>query len=205
MIEIVKTNDYKDFTNLLIQEYKDKEKFLAWQEAFAAECNKLETAIFELMEEYNIDHGMGIQLDIIGNILGLPRYGRNDESYKTILKIKAEINSSSGTPEAIIKTAEKLYNATDVQLVFIYPAKIQLWQNGDIGIFLDYNLELDIPGDLMELDDGGILQVYQADDISEDLINQVIPSGVGLILTYNLILDDGGFLELDDGGIMIVA
>jgi len=205
MIEIIQTSDYKDFTDLLIQKYKDKEKFVLWQQTFAEECNKLETAIFELMQEYNIDNGVGEQLDIIGKILGLSRYGRSDTSYRTILKIKAEVNFSSGTPEAIIKTAQKLYNASDVQLTFVYPAKIQLWQNGDIGIFIEYNMELDVPGDLMELDDGGILILWQADDISEDLINQVLPAGVNLLLAYSLILDDGGFLELDDGEFMIVT
>ncbi len=205
MIEIVQNSDYKDFTDLLIQQYKEKPNFVLWQKAFADECNKIEQAIFELINEFNIDNGEGITLDIIGKILGLERQGRVDEAYRTLLKIKAEINFSSGTPEAIIKTAINLYNATDVQLVNIPPAKIQLWQDGDIGLFLEYDLELDVPGDLMELDDGGTMILWQPDDIAEDLLYRVLPSGVGLLLAYNLILDDDGFMELDDGEFMIVT
>ena len=66
-------------------------------------------------------------------------------------------------------------------------------------------MELDVPGDLLELDLGDILLLWQDDDIAEDLINQVLPSGVGLLLAYSLILDDGGFMELDDGEYMIVT
>lgn len=205
MIDIVQNSDYKNFTDLLIQQYKEKPNFVLWQEAFANECNKLETAIFELLNEFNIDNGSGITLDIIGKVLGLERQGRIDEAYRTLLKIKAEINFSSGTPEAIIKTAISLYNATDVQLVTIPPAKIQLWQDGDIGLYLEYDLELDVPGDLMELDDGGTMILWQPDDIAEDLLYQVLPAGVGLLLAYNLILDDGGFMELDDSEFMIVT
>lgn len=204
MIDIIQTSDYKDFTDLLIQQYKEKTKFKAILNAVANRCNDIETAIFELINEFNIENGSGIQLDIIGNILGLARNGRNDEAYKTLLKIKAEINFSSGTPETIIKTAQKLYNATDVQLDFIYPAKVQLWQDGDIGLYLFYELEID-GGDMMLLDDGGFVDLWLPDDVAEDLINQVIPSGVGLILASSLILDDGGFMELDDGEFMIVS
>jgi hypothetical protein len=205
MIELVKNTDYKDFNNLLIQQFKEKPKFKAILDAIANKCNDIEDAIFELINEYNIENGSGIQLDIIGKILGLNRDGRNDTAYKTLLKIKAEINFGSGTPETIIKTVQKLYNATDVQIDFVYPAKIQLWQDGDIGLFLLYDLELDVPGDLMELDDGGTMVLWQADDIAEDLINQVIPAGVGLLLASSLILDDGGFMELDDGEFIIVT
>jgi hypothetical protein len=205
MTPLVQTSDYKNFLDLLIQQYLEKPKFKGILEAVGNQCNNIETAIFELIDEYNIENGSGIQLDIIGKILGLNRDGRSDESYKTLLKIKAEINFSSGTPEAIIKTAQKLYNATDVQIAFVYPAKVQLWQNGDIGIFLEYDMELDVPGDLMLLDDGGTMILWQADDIAEDLIYQVLPSGVDLLLASNLILDDGGFMELDDTEFMIVT
>lgn len=205
MAPLIQTSDYKDFLGLLIQEYKEKPNLKGILEAVGNQCNDIETAIFELIDEYNIDNGSGIQLDIIGKILGLERNGRVDDAYKTLLKIKAEINFSSGTPEAIIKTAQKLYNATDVQIRFVYPAKVQLWQDGDIGIYLEYDMELDVPGDLLELDDGGTMVLWQADDIAEDLIYQVLPAGVDLLLAANLILDDGGFVELDDGEFMIVT
>lgn len=205
MIDLIQNSDYKDFLDLLIQQYKEKPKFKAILEAIGNQCNNIETAIFELINEYTIENGSGVQLDIIGKIIGLNRDGRSDIAYKTLLKIKAEVNFSSGTPEAIIKTAQKLYNATDVQIDFIYPAKVQLWQDGDIGIYLEYDMELDVPGDLLELDDGGTMVLWQADDIAEDLIYQVLPAGVDLLLAYNLILDDSGFMELDDGEFMIVT
>ena len=62
-----------------------------------------------------------------------------------------------------------------------------------------FNLELDVVNDLMELDDGGILELQQPDDIAEDLLFQILPAGVGLLLVSDLILDDETFLFLSDG------
>jgi len=203
-MSIQKIDDYNYNLQFLIQQYKDKEKFRKIIEAMNAKANDLETAQFEIRDNFTIDTAKGVQLDIIGEILGLERDGRDDESYRTLLKVKAEINKSAATPEALIKTATALYNATDVQYVPIYPAKVQLWTDGDIGVYLMFDMELD-DGGLMELDDGGILELQQPDEIAEDLLFEVLPSGVGLILADTLILDDDGFLYLDDGGFMILS
>jgi len=197
--DLVKIDDYTIYTNLLQQQFKDKEKFVAVINALADECEQIEQAIYEFLTEFSIDTAVGEQLDLLGRIVGLNRDGREDASYRTLLKIKIDINFSAGTPEALIKTAVALYEATDVQYVPIYPAKVQLWTNGNIGLYQTFELELDVPGDLMELDDGGILELQLPDDIAEDLLYQILPTGVGLILTDDLILDDGFFLLLSDG------
>lgn len=197
--DLTKISDYNDFLTLLIQNFKDKPKFKQMLSLLADQCNDIETALLELLTAFDIDTAIGEQLNVIGRIVGLERNGRDDESYRTLLKVKIAINFSAGTPESLIQAAVNLYNATDVQYVPIYPAKVRLWTNGDIGLFVTFQLELDVPNDLMELDDGGILEVQQPDDIAEDLLFQILPAGVGLILPDDLILDDNGFLFLSDG------
>ena len=203
--DLQKIPDYEEFLNFLTQQYKTKEKFKAILQASAQQSNDFETALLELRDEYYLSTAIGVQLDVIGDILGLPRDGRDDESYRTLLRVKANLNISAGTPESLITAAVSLYNATKVEYTPIYPAKVQLWTNGDIGIFLDFNMELDVPNDLLELENGDIMLLQQPDDIAEELLFQILPAGVGLILADNLILDDDGFLFLDDGGFIILT
>lgn len=202
--DLEKNDDYKEFIKLLTQQYQTKENFTGILESAADEANEIESAIFEVRDEYYLSTAVGVQLDNIGDILGLTRDGRDDESYRTLLEIKAEINLSAGTPESLIKTASAIYNAENVEYTPLYPAKVQLWTDGDIGIYLFFNAELD-DGGLLELDDGGILQFQQPDEIAEDLLFSVLPAGVGMLLADNLILDDSEFLYLDDGGQLILT
>lgn len=197
--DLVQITDYEVYLNLLIQQFQDKPKFVETLKLLCTQCEDIELAIYEFLTEFGTVNATGVQLDLIGRLVGLNRDGRDDESYRTLLDIKIEINFSAGTPEALIKTAVALYNATEVQYVPIYPAKVQLWQNGDIGLYLEYDLELDVPGDLMELDDGDTMIVFEADDIAEDLLYQIMPSGVGLLIASDLILDANDFLYLSDG------
>lgn len=197
--DLIQISDYDVFLDLLIQQFKDKPKFVQVLQLLTKQCEDIETAIFEFLNEFSIDTAVGAQLDLIGRLVGLNRNGRDDASYRTLLQIKVEINFSAGTPESLLKAAVALYDASNVQYTPIYPAKVQLWTDGDIGLFQVFNLELDVVNDLMELDDGGILELQQPDDIAEDLLFQILPAGVGLLLVSDLILDDETFLFLSDG------
>ena len=202
--DLVQNTQYEDFSSLLLQQYQEKPNFLSVIRSCLDQANDIEQGIIEVRDEFYLSSSVGDQLDIIGQIIGLDRNGRDDDSYRTLLEIKAEINITAGTPESLIKTAVALYNATKVEYKPRYPAKVQLWSNGDIGLYLFYDMELDDTG-LLELDNGDILELQQADDIAEDLLYQILPAGVGLLLADNLILDDNGYLYLDDGGFLITT
>ena len=204
-MDLQQISDYNNFLSLLLDQYKTKENFKSILEAVGEQSNDIETAIFELKDEYDLNTAVGDQLDVIGSIIGLTRDGRIDDNYRILLKVKAEINSSAGTPESLIKTAVALYDATEVEYVPVYPAKVQLWTDGDIGLTVTHEMALDGGTDNMILDDGGILEVETPDDIAEQLLYDILPAGVGLLLADNLILDDTGFLYLDDGGHMILT
>lgn len=202
--EIQKINDYNVNLQLLAEQYKNKEKFKKILEALNTQANNLETALFEIRDNFTIDNAVGIQLDIIGDILGINRNGRDDNSYRILIKLKADINFSAGTPEALIRSALVLFNATEVEYFPIYPAKVRLWVNNDINILLTFNLELD-DGGLLELDDGGTLLGQEPDDTAKNFLLEVLPAGVGILYADNLILDDDNFLYLDAGDHMIVT
>lgn len=203
-MSIEKNTDYREFVQLLAQQWKTKDKFFSMLEKIGIQYNDIEDALFEIKDDLTLATATGIQLDIIGNILGFPREGRDDESYRTILFLKGELNVSAGTPETLIKAAEILYNATRVEYFPIFPAKVRLWTNGTLGLYQFFDMALDAGSDLLLLDDGEPLLLRQADDVNEDFLLRILPVGVDLIVADSLILDDGGFLFLDDGGEMIV-
>lgn len=80
---------------------------------------------------------VGVQLDLIGDILGLPRgldsvtgMLQTDSDYREALYFQVFINRSTGTPEEAIATLKFLTKATLVQYMDSFPAFYQMFTNG---------------------------------------------------------------------------
>jgi len=113
----------------------------------------------------------GVQLDGLGQILGLPRVpGQTDQSYREDLQFQIFVNQSNGTPEEVIFILKYLTEASKVWYDELYPAAYEMATNGLVGLdavrFPGTN-----PSDLV------------------DAIQNVSPAGVSfaaLIATYNV-------------------
>jgi len=114
--EIVKITDYDQILDLLIQQYKDKPKFVAILEAMNDQADDLESALFEIRDNYWLSTAEGDQLDVIGEIQGESRQGRNDTDYRTAIESRIILNNGSGEFETIITAFTDLFGATAVQL-----------------------------------------------------------------------------------------
>ncbi len=125
--DLVKITDYTQYNSLFIQFFKDKTKFIQLQDALARQCEDIEDAIFEFIDEFNIDNGTGDTLDIIGKWLEIDRDGRSDVDYRKVLKVKAIINSGSGEHETVISALTGIYGATKVHLIYLGNANLQIW------------------------------------------------------------------------------
>ncbi len=152
--------------------------------------NELEAAAFALFASMWIDGGSGVQLDAIGAVVGLNRDGRDDANYKTLLKLKAIINNTTGTAEAIISAVRQLYLAQTIYYIPVPPAKIQIFQDGLVGLYLYYLAEL-VGGDILVDDTGTDLYFSEEDNVSENLLYSLLPVGVGLLTAYYLTVDAG--------------
>ena len=115
--EIVKITDYNINNNLLLEQFKSKSLFIEICKTISESSKKLEDAIFEVRDEYWIETAIGIQLDNIGNIVGITRNGRNDTEYRKAIKVQINVNNGSGEPETIITAISGIYGATKVQLI----------------------------------------------------------------------------------------
>lgn len=154
---------------------------------------ELEDAAHSLLSGMWIDGGEGIQLDILGLHIDLARYGKNDTTYKTLLKLKACANTTGGTAPTLIDIVRELYDATEIHYTEIYPAKIQILQNGALGVTTITDLELS-SGDLLVDHTGEVIGVEEPDELPESILLDLLPAGVGMIVGYEFFVEDAGAL-----------
>lgn len=169
MKNLVQITDYDYNLDYLKQEFKSKDKFKGIIQAGNKQAEDIETAIFEIQDNFNIFTGEGAQLDVIGQIIGISRQGLSDSDYRAVLAWKAGINLMAGTVEGIFTSIKNLMGVTYMEYTPRYPAKIQIWFDDDWTVG------------------------------EEDLLQDLMPAGVSLLLAYSLVFDDGGFIYLDTG------
>jgi hypothetical protein len=162
----------------LLEQFRntDVQKLL---EAIDPQFNELEAAAFDLFTKVWLANATGTQLDVLGIHLGLRREGRTDEMYRVLLDLKSKINTSGGTPEIIIETIKFLYNATEAHYTVDPPAKIEVEQDGIIGLLFYSPIELN-GGDMLVDDVGDQLIFAEPDDLAVAILDSVIPVGVKL-------------------------
>ena len=108
--------------DLLVQQFKDKQKINDFLSCILEEAQVLEDAFKQLYELRSLDTAFGAQLDGLGDILALPRNGLDDEDYRIALKFQALLNASKGEPETLIEALKVFTRSTDVQYFELYPA-----------------------------------------------------------------------------------
>lgn len=96
----------------LIEVLKGKPNLSVLASAFLDQLQDVENASFELIDERTIDASVGIQLDRLGQIIGLARGGLSDDDYRSRLKAQIKINRSSGTVEELLEILALLETQT---------------------------------------------------------------------------------------------
>lgn len=59
---------------------------------------RMEDVLWDLHEQRWIDTAIGAQLDVLGDIVGEARQGRDDDTYRLWIRARARANRSRGTP-----------------------------------------------------------------------------------------------------------
>jgi len=142
---------------LLIEQFEQTSPDLnALAAAFIAPFQEEEYVLYDLLTKRNIDDASGVQLDMIGEIVGESRNGRNDETYRTALRLRPILNKSHGEPETLILFLKTKMNTFFIHYYELHPAKVRL----------SFGSILALPSDL------------------QTQIEAIAPAGVGIILTY---------------------
>ena len=104
-------------------------------QAIANQAQDINTQQQLLMTMRYLNTAEGLQLDGLGQILGLARIpGQTDSSYREDLQFQIFINQSHGTPEEVMKILKFITDSSMVWYSELYPAAYQMAANGFVGL-----------------------------------------------------------------------
>lgn len=99
--------------------------------AILTEAQEIQNQEELLYTQRSLDTAEGVQLDGLGQILGLTRTpGESDEVYRQALQFQIFVNRSSGTPEEVMAILKFLTAASKIWYLEIYPAAYQMATDG---------------------------------------------------------------------------
>lgn len=120
---ITKNNDHvEQALAKRIEQFKRKIRFGNLLTSYVAEVQDLEDALFQILDDTNLDSAVGQQLDNIGEIVGEPRNGRDDATYLIAIRARILLNTSEGTIEDIILLILALQSGLEVEILEFFPA-----------------------------------------------------------------------------------
>lgn len=103
----IRSEDHEDRGPLrFLQQFKEKPKLEAWLRTYLRQVQKLEAAVWEVVDLRLLDNATGIQLDRIGRIVGRGRGDMVDEVYRQAIRAQIRINRSEGTPLDLSQVAD---------------------------------------------------------------------------------------------------
>lgn len=114
----------------LLQQYKGKASIEALLDSLGGQqIQDLEDILFGINSRLDIDASIGVQLNNIGVIVGQPRNGKDDATYRLFLKAKAGRNVSEGDIERVISVWKIITGGAAIQIIENFPAEVELFSD----------------------------------------------------------------------------
>jgi hypothetical protein len=103
----------------LLTPFKGKANFEALLASYLKEVQALEDAIYSLIPIDALPILNTAWLDVLGRIVGQPRGGRDNETYRLWIQAKMLVNISGGLPEEMLTIAALVTSATVGSLLLV--------------------------------------------------------------------------------------
>lgn len=84
---------------------------------FLKQLQEVEDTFFQILDAGNIDLAEGVQLDLIGYILGVTRGNLSDEEFRETLKFQVIVNTADSTYESIYNAFFALTDSVDIRII----------------------------------------------------------------------------------------
>lgn len=109
-LDYIKVNEeiQEDFKELVLSQFGDSDNIQSIIEILASEAEEQEQLFVDLAEGFKLENAVGAQLDIIGEFLGVPRDGANDETYRSKLAIAIAGTTLGVTRDGVVEMAKLL-------------------------------------------------------------------------------------------------
>jgi hypothetical protein len=98
----------------LYTQFRNKDTWNAFCDLLGRQFDDLEASGQSLFSLLDIDNSAGVELDAIGRIVGQPRLGADDATYRLYLRARIISNDSTGSSEDIYKVMRALFETTAV-------------------------------------------------------------------------------------------
>jgi len=115
----------------LIDQFKGQANIEAFIRAWAQQSQEVETAAFGVLTLTTLASAEGVQLDGLGEVVGVEREGRSDADYRVRIGAQILLNNASGTIEDLNQLVVALGAASSV-ITETPPAKIEVVADGAI-------------------------------------------------------------------------
>lgn len=86
----------------VLWQYAHCERLLAWLESLLAAMQSLEDLAQDVMEGFRLPTAVGVQLDVLGRLVGEPRATWTDDEYRAMIAVRILINRCSSHPDEIL-------------------------------------------------------------------------------------------------------
>ena len=93
---------------------------------FIQEIQEIEDQLFELLDKRNVVDAEGAQLDILGDIVGINREGRDDTEYRAAIQVQIQVNNTGGQEPAIAALLGVLTAALTIDIIEVFPAGLDI-------------------------------------------------------------------------------
>jgi hypothetical protein len=123
-------------------QFRNKPLLSALLRSYLRRVQEVEDATWEVIYNRLLDNAEGVQIDIIGRIVGRGRNNLSDNDYKIAVRAQIRINRSSGRPEDVIDVARlSLPYVFTFSYEEIYPAAIymQVYGGVDFNVVVLFN------------------------------------------------------------------
>ncbi len=114
----------------LIEQFETKPNIIAYLCALIESLQDLEFVFGDLLTLRTLENAAGVQLDGLGDIVGIDRQGLTDNAYRTAIRFQIGINFSNGEPETLIALTRFITEGTVVNYTELYPARVSLLTDG---------------------------------------------------------------------------
>jgi hypothetical protein len=194
-IERITDHNERALARLLAQ-FKQSESHAGILGAFCNQVQGLEDAAFGLLITRTIDGASGVQLDVIGRIVGQQREGRDDPTFRLWIRARILVNRRSGEVETINAVIAQVFPLALAQVIEFPPAALEAQVTGTITTATDAH-SLDTLLHLAKAAGVNVQTIYQtADDAGTFTLAADDETGGGLGLAADDETGGGEFADV---------
>lgn len=102
-----KTTHGNEAVALLTQQFKDKRLIRKLLRSWIKPLQEIERVAFDILNARDIDQAEGVQLDLLGALVGAARGSMDDAKYRARIKVQILVNRSQGTVPELLTIVQR--------------------------------------------------------------------------------------------------